>query len=105
MDQRRSPRLRTRFDALISAASDEGAGILAEISYSGARLEETSIQPPVGTRVALYVFVQPVSPFTLQGQVARLTESGFAVTYELFDPEIRRLVDDVGAIVAEPLSA
>lgn len=105
MEQRRGPRSRTRFETLISASTGEGAGILVELSYSGARLEQTSIQPPVGTRVSLYVFVQPVSPFTLQGQVARVTESGFAVTYELFDPEIRRLVDDVGAIVAEPISA
>ena len=105
MDQRRSPRLRTRFEALISTDSEEGVGVLAEISYSGARLDETTVKPPIGTRVALYVFVRPVAPFTLQGQVARITESGFAVTYELFDSEIRRLVDDVGAIVAEPVSA
>lgn len=105
MDARRSPRFRTRFDALISAETAEGAGVLAEISYAGARLEATSITPPVGSRVTLYVFVRPVAPFTLTGQVVRATEDGFAVTYELFDPEIRRLVDDVSAMVVEPPAA
>ncbi len=102
IDQRRSPRFRTRFDALISSGREEGAGALAEISYSGARVESTSTQPPLGTRVTLYVFVVPVSPFELSGRVARHTETGFAVTYDLFDPDIRRLVDDVAALVHAP---
>jgi len=100
MDRRRSLRFRTRFDTLISADAEEGAGVLAEISYAGARLDDASTQPPVGTKVVLYVFIQPVAPFELPGHVARITESGFAVMYELFDPEIRQLVDDVSAIVA-----
>jgi hypothetical protein len=104
MDARRSPRFRTRFEALIAAGSEAGAGTLAEISYAGARLDHTSLRPPLGTRITLYVFVQPVAPFEIQGQVARLTETGFAVTYELFDSEIRKLVDDVGALVAGPAS-
>lgn len=102
MDKRRSPRFRTQFDSLISATSEEGAGTLAEISYAGARLEDTSMRPPLGTKVTLYIFVQPVLPFEVQGQVTRHTDSGFAMTYELFDPEIRSLVDDVAAIVAAP---
>jgi hypothetical protein len=105
MDPRRSPRFRTRFDALISAESAEGAGVLAEISYSGARLEGASVNPPLGSRVTLYIFVQPVAPFTLTGQVVRSTPNGFAITYELFDEEIRRLVDDVSAMVVEPPAA
>jgi hypothetical protein len=105
MDPRRSPRFRTRFDALISAEPAEGAGVLAEISYSGARLEESSINPPLGSRVTLYIFVQPVAPFTLTGQVVRSTSSGFAITYELFDEDIRRLVDDVSAMVVDPPAA
>lgn len=105
MDARRSPRFRTRFDALISAGREEGAGVLAEISYVGARLDDSSVQPPVGARVTLYVFVQPVAPFALEGVVVRHTETGFALTYELFDPDIRRLVDDVRALVSSPSAA
>ncbi len=100
MDQRRSPRFVTRFDALVSATAEEGAGVLAEVSYAGARLTGASVQPPVGSRVKLYIFVQPVSPFELEGHVVRhVDEDGFAITYELFDPEIRALVDDVAALV------
>lgn len=102
MDQRRSLRIRTRFDALISAESTEGAGTLTEISYGGALLEATSIQPPVGTKIRLFIFVQPVAPFELHGHVARITETGFAVFYELFDPEVRQLVDNVQAVVRGP---
>lgn len=104
VERRRSPRFHTRFDALISAGASEGAGTLVEISYAGVRLEDSSVQPPVGTRVRLYVFVQPVAPFELDGMVSRHTETGFAMTYELFDVEIRRLVDDVTALVSSPAS-
>ena len=105
MEKRRSPRFKTRFDSLISATSEEGAGVLAEISYAGARLEQTTMRPPHGSKVKLYVFVQPVAPFELEGVVVRHTESGFALSYELVDPELRRLVDDVGAVVADPSAA
>lgn len=102
VDKRRSPRFVTRFDSLVSAEHEEGAGVLGEISYVGARLEETSMRPPHGSKVTLYIFVQPVSPFELSGTVVRHTETGFAVTYELFDSETRQLVDDVAALVTTP---
>lgn len=99
MDPRRSPRFRTRFDTLIAAGRAPGAGELVDISYSGALLEDCSTRPPVGQHVTLYVFVAPVAPFEITGQVVRHTETGFAVSYDLFDAEIRRLVDDVAALV------
>ena len=43
-----------------------------------------------------------MAPFELEGYVSRHTETGFAVTYELFDREIRRLVDDMTALVSQP---
>lgn len=101
MDQRRSPRYPVRFDSLISADSLEGAGVLTEISYAGASLSEVSTLPPLGSKVTLYVFIQPVAPFEIHGHVARTTESGFAMAFELFDAEIQQLVDDVRAIVAQ----
>lgn len=102
MDPRRSPRFRTRFDTLVSFEGGEGAGVLVEISYAGARLEEIDALPPLGAKVTLYVFIQPVAPFELQGNVTRLADSGFSITWDLFDEEIRRLVDDVSAIVSGP---
>jgi hypothetical protein len=102
MEKRSRPRFKTRFDALISASAEEGAGVLGEISYTGARLDDTSMRPPHGSKIKLYVFIQPVAPFELEGVVVRHTETGFALLYDLKDPELRRLVDDVSAVVAAP---
>jgi hypothetical protein len=102
MEKRKEPRFRTQFDALFSTGPAEGAGLLVDLSYSGAQIESASLRPEVGTVVRLYVFVQPVSPFQIEGHVTRTTESGFALIYSIDDPEMRRLVDDVSAIVAAP---
>jgi hypothetical protein len=102
MDQRKSPRFKARFDALYASGLTEGAGVLVDLSYSGARLEDVSVQPELGTQVRIYVFIQPVAPFELLGHVARHTDSGFAMRCDIFDPEIRRLVDDICALVELP---
>jgi hypothetical protein len=100
MEQRKHPRFKARFDTLCSSGRKEGTGILVDVSYSGARLEETSLAPDLGTVVCLYVFVQPVSPFELIGHVVRRGPSSFAIEYTVDSPEVRRLVDDVAAIVS-----
>ncbi len=97
----RDPRIRTRFEALYSMGRCEGAGVLADISYSGAHVEDTSLVPEVGTEVRIFVFVQPVSPFALTGKVVRATENSFAIAYQDLDEEVRRLVDDAAALVAD----
>jgi len=99
MERRQHPRFRARFDTLCSSGRNEGAGVLADISYSGARLVESSLEPDLGTKIRLYVFVQPVSPFELVGEVVRTSPQGFAIAYQVESPEVRRLVDDVAALV------
>jgi hypothetical protein len=99
MEQRKHPRFKARFDTLCSFGRREGTGILVDISYSGARLEETTYSPELGSEVCLYVFVQPVSPFELCGHVVRSGPKGFAIEYSVDSREVRRLVDDVAAIV------
>ncbi len=101
-NRRGDGRVRTQFETLYSAGRTEGAGVLADISYSGALIAEASLRPEVGDKLRLYVFVQPVSPFELIGSVVRVTEDGFAIEYELSDPDVRRLVDDAAAIVTAP---
>jgi PilZ domain len=101
-NRRREGRIPTRFEALYSAGRMEGAGVLLDISYSGALFGETSLRPELGKTIRAYVFVQPVNPIELVGEVVRLTDNGFAVTYELTDPELRRLVDDAAAVVSAP---
>lgn len=102
MEKRKEPRFRTRFDALYSTGPREGAAVLVDLSYSGARLDNVSLVPDLDTEVKLYVFVQPISPFEIVGRVTRTTERGFAIRYEIDDVELRRLVDDVSAIVTAP---
>lgn len=101
-ENRRGVRIKTRFETLVACDEEHGAGVLADISYCGALLTGTSVKPPLGAAVRLYVFLQPVCPFELVGRVTRHTENGFAVEYEKPDPDVQRLVDDAAAMVAIP---
>jgi len=102
VNQRRDLRFPSDLLTVFSVEEREGSGVLAEISYCGARLQETSLRPQVGSLVTLHLVIQPVRPFSIQGHVARRTDDGFAIHTDIFDPEIRRLVDDVSAIVGAP---
>ncbi len=101
-NRRREGRFTTRFDSLISSDRTEGTGVLADISYTGAVVEESTLKPELGHTIRLYVFVQPVAPIEVVGTVVRHTESGFAIGYEDLSDEVRRLVDDVAAMVTNP---
>ncbi len=100
-DRRKLPRVETLFELLYSAGREEGRGILADISCAAARISETQLRPEVGTKVRLYVFLQPVSPLEIVGEVTRLTEDGFVVQYEIADPDVKQLVDQAAGIVRD----
>lgn len=102
MDRRNHPRFQTRFEALCSSGREEAEGVLSDLSYSGAQLVGGRLQPPIGTKVRLYVLIEPVEPFQLVGSVVRHIDDGFAIEFSRLDPEIERLVDDVAAIVGAP---
>jgi len=102
VNRRAHPRFKTRFDVLCSAGESEGSGTLVNISRSGAGLDTSSIIPELGTNVRLYIFIQPVCPFELAGEVVRAEESTFAIRYSNLDSEVGRLVDDVAALVTGP---
>jgi hypothetical protein len=99
VDRRNHPRFRTKFDVLCSTGETEGAGTLMNISRSGASLESSNTLPELGTKVRLYVFIQPVCPFEISGEAVRADGTTFAISYNNLDPEIGRLVDDVAAVV------
>ena len=89
-------------------ASGEFSWILSAITLAGktiankvrrARIEDVLNPPKEGTLVRIFIFVQPVAPFEIAGHVARVDENGFAIHYDNFDEDIRKLVDDVSAIV------
>ncbi len=103
----RDNRIPIRLAAFYPFGRMEAAGVLANISYSGALIEDTSMRPEIGTSVVLYVYLKPASafegptPFKLAGHVVRHTPTGFAIEYnDDLDPDVRRMVDDAAALVA-----
>jgi PilZ domain len=99
---RRSPRIRTWFETHFSSQRQEGEGILADISYTGARVEDSELRPKIGAQVILYVSLpEQDKPFQLEGKVARQTTRGFAIEYERPGPDVRRGVDRVAELVGE----
>jgi hypothetical protein len=101
-DRRWNSRIRTHFEISYSSGREDGSGILANISYSGALLTRTSVQPRLGSHVRVFVLLSEDSPFEVVGKVVRHVEDGFAIEYADLSPELRRLVDDAAAIVANP---
>jgi hypothetical protein len=103
LDRRRGDRIPTALNAHYSSGPEDGIGVLANISYSGALIEGPSAQPSLGSLVRIYVFTEPVdpiapaSPCELVGRVVRHSSSGFAIEYEEADPEVRQLVDEAAA--------
>ena len=94
-------------DVLPQCPTPLAGGVLSDISYAGALIEGTTMQPGVGMRIVLYVelktprAVGATRPFGLTGHVARHHSTGFAIEYEdNHDPDLRRMVDDAAAIVA-----
>jgi hypothetical protein len=98
-NRRAQGRVQTRFESLYSAGRSEGTGTLSDISYSGALVEGASLAPEIGKTLRLYVFIQPVAPFELVGEVVRHTERGFAISFHDMSDEVKRFVDDIAAVV------
>ncbi len=102
-EKRRHDRFIMALNAHYSSSSEEGIGVLANISYSGALVEDSSVRPSVGSTVRVYVFVEPVdpiapaSPYELVGRVVRHSSTGFAIEYDDANPEVRQLVDEAAA--------
>ena len=108
-NKRRDHRTPMPLEVHYSVGRAEGVGVLADISYSGALIEDTAMRPKIGTPIVLYVYLKPpsafeaVTPFELPGHIIRHSSTGFAVEYEdIVDPDVRRMVDDAAAIVAVP---
>ena len=87
----------------------EGVGVLADVSYSGALIEDTSARPEIGTRIVLCVYLMSplgfgeVGPFELACHVVRHSSTGFAIEYEdNHDPVVRGMLDAAAAIMAGP---
>ena len=87
----------------------DGFGVLSDVSYSGALIEDASARPEIGTPIILCVYLisprgfEEETPFELAGHVVRHSSTGFAIEYEdSHDPDVRRMLDNAAAIVAGP---
>lgn len=107
-EKRRGHRVSTRFETISTEAlqdpsseGNQGIAMLTDISYTGARLHRTDLNPPLGTRIKVEIFLPSSSGvyFELEGQVVRRTKNGFAIQYDQPSPEICRLVDDAASLV------
>ncbi len=87
-------RVRTDFEAVYSSERTEGSGTLVDISLSGARLEDTEVQPKIGSavRADVYAYASANDPVRLVGEVVRHTPRGFALQFTSVAEAVRRLV-------------
>ena len=102
--RRRGFRISIRLEVIGTSGRLEVDGVLSNISYSGALIEETSMQPEIRTHCVLHVYLKPtdafrvVSPFELAGHIVRHSSTGFAIEFtDRFDPDVCRMVDDAAA--------
>ena len=108
-NKRPDNRIPIRLAVVYSFGRIEGDGVLADISYSGALIEDANMEPEIGAPVVLYVYLKPPSafeaatPFELVGHVTRHSSTGFAIEYkDDLDPDVRQMVDDAAALVTAP---
>ncbi len=109
-DRRHANRVRISLKAYYSFNGIDGFGVLADVSYSGALIEDISTRPPeIGTSIVVCVYLisphdfEEVTPFELAGHVVRHSLVDFAIEYEdNHDPDVRRMVDDAAALIGIP---
>lgn len=98
-DRRASARNPARLAVRFAASGSEGRGVLTDVSYAGARVEECSWLPPLGAVAIVFLEVPGVGPLELSGTVQRESESGFALAYEVEDLAGRERVDRLTALL------
>ncbi len=106
-NETRDDRILIRLDVFCSFERVEGTASLANISYTGALVEDTTVRPEIGTPIKLYVYLEPPRDLEmgaaseLTGAVARHSSDGFAVKFkDNYDPHVRRMVDEAAAVIA-----
>jgi len=93
LQKRSHPRAEVDIVVLCASGTDRGSGILASLSLSGALLETTSIQPPLGAAVEIRIR-QPNDdePLALAGFAVRHSNSGFAIQFSMSAEVVRQLL-------------
>ena len=94
MSHKRShPRAEVDIVVLYASGTERGSGILASLSLSGALLETTSIQPPIGAAVEIRIRMpNDDKPLALAGIAVRHSASGFAIQFSKSAEVVRQLL-------------
>jgi hypothetical protein len=95
--RRTSPRLELSIPVGLDLESGYDAGMLCEISMSGARVEGSAIQPALGSEVIVnFAVLGDKRSFEIQTRVVRLIpEGGYAVEFEAIDPRLKVALEQV----------
>ena len=92
-ERRIAPRYRNRYKVVFRTDDEQGSGTLHDISMSGARVEDASMQPKPGTRIRLeFAPRADCLPVEVRAHVVRECGSGFAVEFSALDPRMKRLL-------------
>ncbi len=89
------PRRVASNEVAYSAGREEGIGRLADVSISGALLEEATSQPPLDSMLQLHVLRDSGEPVDLAARVVRHSPRGFAVKFSGYTRELAELLEEI----------
>jgi hypothetical protein len=98
-ERRESDRVVANFECICTGYKRKGTGLVADISDTGAMLEETSFIPVRGELVGVAIRIAAGESGLLIGWVTRHTKTGFAIEFDESSPHSQRLIQEIGAIV------
>ncbi len=104
-NRRDSGRFEANFECVCAGTRQKGGGVLADISLTGARIEQISLVPDRDELVGLSLNLPHLGGIVLIGRVVRQTIDGFAIEFDHLDAEAERFIEDVSALVCAPRSS
>jgi hypothetical protein len=97
-----APRFALTIPVAVECGSLCDAGVLSDISLSGARLEQTGLRPSVGSEVTLVFAFGDDQPFEIAARVVRPTEGGgYAVQFEALDPRFKAAMAQASVLLGK----
>ena len=98
-DRREEARNPARLEVRITAEGGSGTGVLTDLSYSGARLEDCSWVPPADSVADVHLEIPGLGSHALTGTVKRYGPSSFALSCTAQNVSDRERVDRVTAML------
>ena len=89
------PRRVASNEVAYSMGREEGIGRLADVSISGALLEDTTSKPLLETLVQIHVLRDDDQTVDLPARVVRHSAGGFAVKFVEFTPALAEFLEEI----------